>query len=254
VIARAICVVFGGRLKSTGGASLTSKQRAQATSGSPSQQHHTPQKPIQIQKLKFKIQISYFKKKTKVLEAMWDESVALTLTPQAFSNINPNADIFNNINQQFWCGRCCCGGVGVLFFGCPRSLYLRARVRLMGGCLFCSQPASVSQSQIKNTPPPLISKSNPNPQQHQTKRNQKGVCAPRLRRVGLRGVHRHQLLPARARARGRGLVPRVHHHRGCVFARRVDDFGCRASFYAAVLEPAPSFLWRHRQRQPEPPT
>jgi hypothetical protein len=37
-----------------------------------------------------------------VLEAMWDESISLCLTPQAFSNINPGADIFNNINQQFW--------------------------------------------------------------------------------------------------------------------------------------------------------
>jgi hypothetical protein len=35
-----------------------------------------------------------------ILEAMWDDSVALCLTPQAFSNINPKADIFNNINQQ----------------------------------------------------------------------------------------------------------------------------------------------------------
>jgi hypothetical protein len=33
---------------------------------------------------------------------MWDESISLCLTPQAFSNINPGADIFNNINQQFW--------------------------------------------------------------------------------------------------------------------------------------------------------
>jgi len=33
---------------------------------------------------------------------MWDDSCSLVLTPQAFSNINPKADIFNNINQQFW--------------------------------------------------------------------------------------------------------------------------------------------------------
>lgn len=33
---------------------------------------------------------------------MWDDSCSLVLTPQAFSNINPRADIFNNINQQFW--------------------------------------------------------------------------------------------------------------------------------------------------------
>jgi hypothetical protein len=35
-----------------------------------------------------------------VLEAMWEDSCSLVLTPQAFSNINPRADIFNNINQQ----------------------------------------------------------------------------------------------------------------------------------------------------------
>lgn len=33
---------------------------------------------------------------------MWDDECSLCLTPQAFNNINPNADIFNNINQQFW--------------------------------------------------------------------------------------------------------------------------------------------------------
>jgi hypothetical protein len=33
---------------------------------------------------------------------MWPEDVSLCLTPQAFSNINPGSDIFNNINQQFW--------------------------------------------------------------------------------------------------------------------------------------------------------
>ncbi len=33
---------------------------------------------------------------------MWDDSCSLVLTPQGFSNINPKADIFNNINQQFW--------------------------------------------------------------------------------------------------------------------------------------------------------
>ncbi len=38
----------------------------------------------------------------KVLEVMYDDEISLTLTPQAFSNINPNVDIFNNINQQFW--------------------------------------------------------------------------------------------------------------------------------------------------------
>lgn len=35
-----------------------------------------------------------------VLEVMWEDSVALCLTPQAFSNIHPAADIFNNINKQ----------------------------------------------------------------------------------------------------------------------------------------------------------
>jgi hypothetical protein len=38
----------------------------------------------------------------KVLEVMCDDDVALCLTPQAFTNVNPKADIFNNINQQFW--------------------------------------------------------------------------------------------------------------------------------------------------------
>lgn len=33
---------------------------------------------------------------------MWDESVALCLTPQAFFNIDQGADIWNNINVQFW--------------------------------------------------------------------------------------------------------------------------------------------------------
>jgi hypothetical protein len=35
-----------------------------------------------------------------VLEVMWDDDVALCLTPQAFSNIHPTADIWNNINVQ----------------------------------------------------------------------------------------------------------------------------------------------------------
>ena len=33
---------------------------------------------------------------------MCDEGVALCLTPQAFTNVNPGTDIFNNTNQQFW--------------------------------------------------------------------------------------------------------------------------------------------------------
>jgi hypothetical protein len=45
---------------------------------------------------------SWFACVLQVLEAMWDDSCSLVLTPQAFSNINPKADIFNNINQQFW--------------------------------------------------------------------------------------------------------------------------------------------------------
>jgi hypothetical protein len=35
-----------------------------------------------------------------VLEVMWDDDVALCLTPQAFTNIHPTADIWNNINLQ----------------------------------------------------------------------------------------------------------------------------------------------------------
>jgi hypothetical protein len=38
----------------------------------------------------------------RILEVMWDESVGLCLTPQKFRNVEPNADIFNNVNQQFW--------------------------------------------------------------------------------------------------------------------------------------------------------
>lgn len=33
---------------------------------------------------------------------MVDDSVALCLTPQAFSNVDAAADIFNNANLQFW--------------------------------------------------------------------------------------------------------------------------------------------------------
>lgn len=39
---------------------------------------------------------------TQILEALWDESTSLCLTPQAFSNIVPASDLFNNINTQFW--------------------------------------------------------------------------------------------------------------------------------------------------------
>ena len=38
----------------------------------------------------------------KTLEVMADESCQLVLTPQAFHNIEPEKDLFNNINKQFW--------------------------------------------------------------------------------------------------------------------------------------------------------
>ena len=38
----------------------------------------------------------------KTLEVMADEDLQLCLTPQAFHNIDPEADLFNNINKQFW--------------------------------------------------------------------------------------------------------------------------------------------------------
>jgi hypothetical protein len=38
-----------------------------------------------------------------VLEVMWDEDVALCLTPQAFDNLHQGGDIFNNINVQVRC-------------------------------------------------------------------------------------------------------------------------------------------------------
>jgi hypothetical protein len=34
-----------------------------------------------------------------LLEVMVDDDVALCLTPQAFNNVNPATDIFNNTNQ-----------------------------------------------------------------------------------------------------------------------------------------------------------
>lgn len=37
-----------------------------------------------------------------ILEVMLDDNIALCLSPQGFSNVNPKTDIFNNTNQQFW--------------------------------------------------------------------------------------------------------------------------------------------------------
>lgn len=64
-----------------------------------------------------------------VLEVMWDDDVALCLTPQAFSNIHPTADIWNNINLQ----------VGLLMFSAyitlnavpPAPLSLETGILLM---------------------------------------------------------------------------------------------------------------------------
>lgn len=42
-----------------------------------------------------------------VLEVMWEDDVALCLTPQAFNNIHAGGDIFNNTNIQvrrYLCG------------------------------------------------------------------------------------------------------------------------------------------------------
>jgi hypothetical protein len=38
----------------------------------------------------------------KLLEVMTDDSIALVLSSQGFSNVDPATDIFNNTNQQFW--------------------------------------------------------------------------------------------------------------------------------------------------------
>lgn len=35
-----------------------------------------------------------------ILEVMCDDSIALCLSPQAFSNVNPATDIYNNTNKQ----------------------------------------------------------------------------------------------------------------------------------------------------------
>jgi hypothetical protein len=37
-----------------------------------------------------------------ILEVMLDDNVALCLTPQSFHNIDPDSDLFNSINVQFW--------------------------------------------------------------------------------------------------------------------------------------------------------
>jgi hypothetical protein len=81
-----------------------------------------------------------------VLEAMWDDSCSLVLTPQAFSNINPKADIFNNINQQFWeyvlPG---CDALG--YIACTGTNFcLRARslAQVRAGRPACSQPCCLS--------------------------------------------------------------------------------------------------------------
>lgn len=38
----------------------------------------------------------------KLLEVMTNDDIALCLSPQGFSNVDPATDIFNNSNQQFW--------------------------------------------------------------------------------------------------------------------------------------------------------
>lgn len=71
-----------------------------------------------------------------VLEAMWDDSCSLVLTPQAFSNINPKADIFNNINQQFW---------EYVLPGCDALGYIACT-----GTNFCLRARSLAQ--VRHTP------------------------------------------------------------------------------------------------------
>lgn len=39
---------------------------------------------------------------TKILEVMADDDCSLCLTPQGFHNVNPQTDIFNNLNLSFW--------------------------------------------------------------------------------------------------------------------------------------------------------
>lgn len=38
----------------------------------------------------------------KLLEVMTNDDIAMCLSPQGFSNVDPATDIFNNTNQQFW--------------------------------------------------------------------------------------------------------------------------------------------------------
>jgi hypothetical protein len=126
-----------------------------------------------------------------ILEAMWDDATALVLTPQAFSNIHPGGDIFNNINQQV--GRR------------PRGPGPRPRPPF-------GPPA------LQNAPPPK--RCGESPWEHRRRRRQTplrppknlppavlGVHPPRHGRVGLRGLHGDQLLPARARTGHGRVVP-----------------------------------------------
>lgn len=43
----------------------------------------------------------------KLLEVMTNDDIALCLSPQGFSNVDPATDIFNNTNQQFWENQLC---------------------------------------------------------------------------------------------------------------------------------------------------
>jgi hypothetical protein len=70
-----------------------------------------------------------------VLEVMWDEDVALCLTPQAFSNVRSSGDLFNNINLQVVAlvRACVCvwGGVVCVY------VYVRMRMRMRMRMYMC---------------------------------------------------------------------------------------------------------------------
>lgn len=73
---------------------------------------------------------------------MWDDSCSLVLTPQAFSNINPKADIFNNINQQFW---------EYVLPGCDALGYIACT-----GTNFCLRARSLAQVREPTAPLPTV--------------------------------------------------------------------------------------------------
>lgn len=63
------------------------------------QQHYASQTKPECVAVCLQAKPSFF---CKLLEVMTNDEIALCLSPQGFSNVDPATDIFNNTNQQFW--------------------------------------------------------------------------------------------------------------------------------------------------------